>query len=200
MKVRIKKLSYDKEMFPFRDIVSYIFDVPDLENIHLLGYPQSYWIERFEKDVKGNERFYSCYEQFLKIIVQPLFDEKLTVQRFSNFRIQFPGNMSIKFHLDSEYGCDENEMNVWLPLTLASGSNSIYIESEPGKKDYSPQEVNQGEFLIFPGSKLSHGTEINTTSESRLSLDFRVIKESLFIKGELVTMYEGNEISFFKSL
>ena len=91
-------------------------------------------------------------------------------------------------------------MNIWLPLTLASGSRSIYIESEPGKKDYSPQEVDRGEFLMFPGSKLSHGSETNITNESRLSLDFRIISERLFTKNDLVTMYKGNKISFFKTL
>ena len=33
------------------------------------------------------------------------------------------------------------ELNWWLPLTRATGSNSLYVESAPGRKDFAPLEL-----------------------------------------------------------
>src|SRR6185295_3228143 len=96
-------------------------------------------------------------------------------------RYQIPNGLGVAaYHIDSEYNHPAEEFNIWLPFTHARETRSIWIESAPGKKDYQPQDVQYGEFIIFEGGKLSHGNQPNTTSETRVSIDMRVIPLSLW--------------------
>ena len=54
-------------------------------------------------------------------------------------------------------------------------TNSIYIESEAGKKDFKSIELNPGELFHFNGNKCTHYNEKNKENKLRISLDFRII-------------------------
>jgi len=64
-------------------------------------------------------------------------------------------------------------LNVWLPLTPVWDENSIWIESEEGKEDFVPVELDYGQGLVFDDSNLRHGSKANQTPSTRVSFDFR---------------------------
>jgi ectoine hydroxylase-related dioxygenase (phytanoyl-CoA dioxygenase family) len=90
-----------------------------------------------------------------------------------SFRFHFSRKGSSSFHRDRDYGVDPAHLNVWIPFTRVWGSNSIWIESEEGKGDYSPVSLEYGQALIFDGPNLCHGSVWNNTTSTRVSMDFR---------------------------
>ena len=100
-------------------------------------------------------------------------------QKIPTFRVHQPGNLAVAaYHKDSEYSHSTKELNFFLPLTDAFGSNTIWVESEEGKGDYSPMDAKYGEAILWNGANLMHGNKTNDTGLSRVSVDFRVIKKS----------------------
>merc|ERR1712232_1221999 len=83
-------------------------------------------------------------------------------------------------HRDSDFSAHHGaEVNFWVPVTRVWGSNSLQVESEPGKEDFHPLELEYGEFVVFNGSRCLHYTVPNSTDSARVSFDFRVIPSSL---------------------
>ena len=66
-------------------------------------------------------------------------------------------------------------------LLIIEKTSSLWLESEPNKGDFKAYNVKYGELLIFD-SRLHHGTEINKEKNTRLSMDFRVIKKKKYKK------------------
>ena len=81
------------------------------------------------------------------------------------------------------YGHGPCSVNCWLPLTKldARGTNSLHVESAPGREDFQPIRVDVGEIRVFDGSACAHYTVANACDETRVSLDFRVVSEALFV-------------------
>ena len=71
------------------------------------------------------------------------------------------------------------EVNFWLPVTSVFGSNTLWLESEPGAGDFRPMELSAGELLRFNGYECRHYTMPNETAASRVSFDWRAIPAEL---------------------
>jgi len=131
------------------------------------------------------------------------------LQKKVNLSIQMPNDASstLAMHSDCISGDSPWQMNVWIPLTEASGTSSMYLVSMSesisvldklmkleglSKKSITAyreatnimQSCNKtfisaqpGKILIFHPGAL-HGNEINTTDTTRFSLNIRV--KSLF--------------------
>ncbi len=187
----ISKFSYDTDRYNFRKLFCELIKVSNLETLHEHGGFEnmgdkpgsdnnSEWHNEFYRKMKGSY-FMDCYTRFILKEIMPQLSEPIVYQKFPTLRIQIPNGKGVAaYHVDSEYNHPVNELNIWLPFTHAKDSRSIYIESESGNKDYQPQDVNYGEYIVFEGGKLSHGNEINTTKETRVSIDMRVIPLSEF--------------------
>ena len=67
-----------------------------------------------------------------------------------------------------------------MPLTRCYGSNTVWVETEPNKGDYTPVVVEPGQVFQFSGGTLRHGNKINNTNETRISFDFRVMPLSKY--------------------
>jgi ectoine hydroxylase-related dioxygenase (phytanoyl-CoA dioxygenase family) len=85
-----------------------------------------------------------------------------------------------EFHKDKQYQHNQEEVNFFLPFTDAYDTNTIWVESEEDKGDYSPINANYGQVVMWNGCHLSHGNKLNTTSNTRVSCDFRVIPLSKY--------------------
>jgi ectoine hydroxylase-related dioxygenase (phytanoyl-CoA dioxygenase family) len=110
-----------------------------------------------------------------------MMDDNLIYQRVPTFRVQLPNNLSVgEFHRDRDYGHDPSEINIWLPLTQARDSSTVWIESFEGCEDYKPYNLDNGQFLLFDGANLKHGNQINRTGFTRVSFDFRIIPASRY--------------------
>lgn len=82
-------------------------------------------------------------------------------------------------HRDRDYNHPVEKVIIWVSITNACGSNSIWIESSFDKEDYLPVDIDFGNFIIFD-SGLKHGNVVNEEGITRISFDFRVIPKSAY--------------------
>ena len=121
-----------------------------------------------------------------------LLGPDLLIQRKLNLSIQIPGDESsiLEAHSDCNSGDSPFELVIWIPLTSAEGSNSMFILSEEESFSYyqgiddlisksikpSPKDfirLDYGEYLIFPPT-LIHGNVLNKTNKTRISINVRI--------------------------
>lgn len=187
----IEIYDYDLKKFNFTDILKNMLEVNDLtkinsgldftklplENSLYKNMEQSELYKRLYKNLKINGgNFYETYRLFIQEVIYPLFKEPIYYQVRPTHRIHFiDGRGQLRFHRDSDYGHYEEEINFLVPQTPVYGTNSIYLESSPGEKDFKAIKMSAGQFLKFKGTKLEHGARVNLTDESRVSFDFRII-------------------------
>lgn len=100
-------------------------------------------------------------------------------QRVPNFRVHYPGNMnSSRWHRDTDFSHCPAEWNAFVPLTCARDTAAIQILGAP------PIEGVPGDVVVWDGANVLHGNAINATGKTRVSLDFRVCRESEFVSSE----------------
>lgn len=200
---------YNTETYDFQSVLRRIFGVEDLQQTHTLRPPVHEQIT-FDEDTKTwfHRTYYSSphypelialYEQFVKDVLlrHPEMlppncgDTEYALQVDPSFRIHLPNNTAlgkrdddtgevIGMHCDADYNHQPGEINFILPLTPMFDTNSVYVESEPGKGDFHPAKVEVGELFCFYGNKCRHYNRRNDTGVSRLSLDFRIIPMKLY--------------------
>lgn len=106
--------------------------------------------------------------------VQELVGPIRSCQELAMMRVNFHGSRAIlRFHNDREYGQLPRVVNLWLPITRVHGSNSMYVESSPGRSDFAPVELDYGQAFLFYGTELLHGTLDNLSGGTRITFDFR---------------------------
>ena len=199
----MNKYCYDINKYNFIDIVAKAFGVKKLDQIHHISEQTLEIPTDPSQDQKTlfHKTFYSLYEQedceFLKVYQEFIAelsslhfkDTNVVYQTRPTFRVHVPDNIAVaKWHKDKEYNHSNKEVNVFLPLTKAFDTNTIWAESEEDKGDYSPMEADIGEYYIWNGANLTHGNKENKTGVSRVSLDFRIISLDNFD-------YSGNSVT-----
>ena len=65
-------------------------------------------------------------------------------------------------------------------MTKCYDTNSLWVESEPGKGDYKPVIMDNGDLFKFYGNKCRHGNKVNNTNRTRVTFDFRVLPLSKY--------------------
>ena len=178
----MKLYSYNTNEFMFLQILQNVFSIKDFDEIHKI----KTWdlLERKNDQKTPFHKLYydnfnlikPIYDIFIKKVVLPIFNESLVYQKIPTFRIQIPNNIAVgEWHKDKQYNHNQKEVNVFFPFTNAFDTNTIWSETEEDKGDYIPIEAKYGEFVIWNGCHLTHGNKINTTSKTRISIDFRII-------------------------
>ncbi len=191
------RFAYDINKFNFSDKLSSVFQVDNLNHItndiSVLDRSHDQLTkhhEQFYKWMKQPE-FFSLYEAFIQEYVRPLYNNKIVVQRYPTFRICYPNNVAIgEYHKDKNYrdanwALQVKELNFFLPFTNAFDSNTIWVESQEDKKDFTAMHCKYGECIRWDASNLTHGNMINQTGQSRVSVDFRVIEYHNYIPSEI---------------
>lgn len=185
----INIFNYPTDIYPFRE---YICDLIGEEDLELLHEKFDYFLLEREKDqnTKFHKSFYSnyknskfekLYKNFITGFITETIGESVISQAKPTFRVHMHNNLGVgEFHKDSDYDHPIEEINILVPVTDAKDTSTVWMESLPGEKDYSPIELKYGECLIFKGSLLRHGNKINTTEKTRVSFDFRVIPLSQY--------------------
>lgn len=199
----MNKYSYNTNQYPFAEMVGQIFNISDLSKIHENVESSDSLPEDPSQDQKTSfhKIFYAAYEdknnRFLKLYTD--FVQHLRAKHFTGktiiyqsrptFRVHAPNNIAVaKWHKDKAYNHSSNEINIYLPVTSAFDTNTIWAESEEDKGDYAPMNANYGEYFIWNGANLLHGNKKNETSQSRVSLDFRfILPENFQYSGSSVT-------------
>ena len=142
----MNKIQYDTNILNFKELVKNVFDVKDLENIHLSyqyegglctnqDNSNSIYHKRFYSKLReGWPEFIELYENLIIQKIKPLFTEEFIYQTTPTLRIHLVKNWATpEFHCDSQEGYNhpEGEINFLLPLTDCYGTNTVWSESEP---------------------------------------------------------------------
>ena len=202
----MRRTTYDIKEYPFKDIVSNWLDTRDLHKLHEIKQYEHFdrehdqstqWHKMFYTLIHIDKTFNRIYKNFLREHIKPRFgygDEEIVYQKIPTFRVHLPNNVSVgEFHKDKDYRNKEwaekvEEVNYYLPLTKAYGTNTIWAESEEDKDDFKPIYSNYGECVEWEASKLTHGNKDNITSNTRVSFDFRVIPMSRYVESKHTTI------------
>lgn len=196
---RTRVLTYDEARYPFRQLVTAHFR-RELTELHSgapavprlqVGMDTQTPMHRhfYGGDDSGvfMETFLSVYRTFMRDV----FGAGLLYQAIPNFRVHLPGNVATgNFHRDSDFGHQKEELNILVALTPMHDENSVWVETERGKGDYTAARLSPGQALIFHGAVLSHGSLTNTTGVTRASFDARVLPREKFVPGR-VTVNQG---------
>lgn len=138
-------------------------------------------------DVPALESLIAVYETFICEVVAPHVAhaylgecDSLVFQAMPSLRVATPSDKAAgQRHRDGGYGHQPGQINFWLPLAPAYGSNTLWLElgdaSTAGTSAPVPLEGDFGALHRFHGHELFHFTLPNDTPATRVSLDFRVI-------------------------
>ena len=134
---------------------------------------------QFYKNCKSKDDFKKIYCSFIKSIHKHFFgdEEVILFQSFPSIRFQYMESVVIPPHYDSDYHSNHpvGEKNFIIPITKMMNTNTIYVETSPGKEDFRPINLNPGELFYFNGNKCTHYNVKNKENKLRISLDFRII-------------------------
>ena len=184
-----------------------IIEIKDLNNLRL----------KIIKEINLDKKFRLHYYNTSKDTLSSLVGNELAMQKNINLSIQFPGDETslLPMHADTWSGDSPFETVIWLPLVNCYKTKSMFILKQSKysnfekhyknkkiksvsqfykmlKKDIVFIKINYGNFLFFNQS-LPHGNIVNSTKETRLSLNCR-------FKG-LFTPYAQKKLgSFFSPL
>jgi hypothetical protein len=140
--------------------------------------------------------FLSHYMEFVLNEIVPKFenDGKLLVQKIPSFRVQIPNNIAVaEYHKDSDYSHNIYETNIFLPFTDAVDSATIHAETKANSQVMAPLNTLLNEMYLWDGANCVHGNLVNTSSKSRVSLDFRILPEKYYKKNEVIKSVTTNK-------
>jgi len=168
-------------------------------------------INQINKDKDFKINYFMTAENMLSTVI----GNELAMQNNINLSIQLPNDESslLPIHSDTWSGDSPFESVLWLPLVNCYKSKSMFILNSKKiekfnktfskkqiqsvsdlykhfKKDFKFVKINFGSYLLF-NQNLPHGNLINTTNETRVSLNCR-------FKG-LFTPYMQKELGNFFS-
>jgi hypothetical protein len=208
------KIKYDTEKYNFKALISEIFEYDDLSKIHKkadftelikISNTDTHKFQQSEYHQIYYKNFYKIkplYEQFILEVLKPIYNNKrLVFQATPTFRLHFPMGTAVgMFHKDKDlrdYSWHEKikEDNFYLPFTDAYDSNTIWYETEEDKGDFTAMNCKYGEAIRWDGTNLKHGNKTNLTEDTRISMDFRVTTEELFINNTSTTKNDKTTFS-----
>ena len=189
-----KIVEYDISLFPFRTLIEDLLGEKDLELIHeRYNIPlvvrendqKTDYHKIFYKNCDLNNSFDELYKKFVKEYVSPMFeDDNIVYQKRPTFRIHLNNNKAVgEFHRDSDYNHPLEEINIFIPMTESRDANTIWVEKFIDSEDFEPINLKYGQAFVFNGGLLTHGNKVNTTNQTRVSFDFRVIRSNDYKNG-----------------
>mmetsp|Transcript_28161 Transcript_28161/g.91281 ORF Transcript_28161/g.91281 Transcript_28161/m.91281 type:complete len:286 (-) Transcript_28161:46-903(-) len=144
---------------------------------------KTFWSRDSTVQDPRTKRFNDLLHRFVRDFISPrMGNETIIYQREPTLRVVFPSPfVPGKRHTDSEYHHQPAEVNWWFPVSCRVwGTNSLWVESEPGKEDFHSLDLKYGEVCRFYGNQCVHYCEPNSTEYTRVSIDLRAIPLSKF--------------------
>ena len=214
-----KILRYSMDRYPFQEVMRKVLQYDgDLTKAHNLIQESNSWGQiTFQNDTSTDfhKRYYkspyysemiNLYQRFLQEWLLPQLEEdEYIVQKEPSFRIHIPNNTAlgkrgdeadeekIGMHCDGDYNHPSSEMNYMISITGQEGTNSCYVESEPGKGDFHSIDIKYGEVFRFYGNQCRHYNMKNRTQNTRISFDFRVIPVSQYEEENTASVHSGRK-------
>jgi len=180
-----KILTYATDDFPFLPHIRCMLSCED-ESKSLDCLHEAPTKAQLRGSLMNHVGFRNAYHNFVKDYLRKHLEEEILVFESSpNLRIHYAhSKFSVGPHTDGDYGHSPYEINFWVPLTVATGTASLFAESSPGQGDFHSFEAQYGDAVRFYGSRCLHFTRDNNTDCTRVSFDFRIVKFSdFFVSG-----------------
>jgi hypothetical protein len=186
-------VSYDTGRYPFRELIAECLGVTTKELSALHRDPRAEetkgrrgkmpFFQRAWQLSRGSEpraKFEALLHKFIAEVAAPnmgagVGTKGVAYQRRATFRVIPPGPAMGVPHVDAEYHHPPSEVNWWIPVTKVWGTNTLHVESAPGRGDFAPVELEYGQALRFFGNCCHHYTVANATDATRVSFDVRVV-------------------------
>ena len=177
------RLRYDPARHGFHAWAAGVLGVDDLSRLHELlppapGVPAPRHALELRARLKAaaEPALAELAARFVGEVVEPAWGPVGSHQRPPTLRVHLHGGGSVSaFHRDGDGGQPAWVENVWIPFTPVWGSNSLWVESEPGRGDFAPLELDYGEAVVFRGALLRHGSLDNLSGATRVSADLRIL-------------------------
>jgi len=197
-----KTYTYDIQKHTFIQYFKNLYNEEQLDMLHLKSKDYQYLKDKLElgglneidtdlhitfyNDIKNNNTFKKLYCTFIKDIYKEFFPEEkyMIFQTFPSVRFQFMKSVAVPPHKDSDHLSNHpiGEKNFLIPITEMKNTNSIYIESEPDKKDFKSIHLQPGDLYYFNANMCTHYNKPNNENKLRISLDFRVMLYDDYVK------------------
>jgi hypothetical protein len=181
--------NYSTKTYPFASILErQVFRVPRLSRLHHylqatrerkmikrpISHADNLALRSYMQDQPEESLLYQTYFRFVYHFIAPRFMGKISYSHHPKMRVHLPGTKSVSgWHRDADVTGRPEQLTVWLPFTDCDETNTLWLESDYGKRDFQPIKVDYGQVLVFDGGYLEHGTVANDTDRTRVSLDFR---------------------------
>ena len=201
--LHLKKFKYDTKKYYFYEYLSALFGVSDLENIHeYLGHFDPFKREQDQYTIlhkifyanfkKPNSPLQKMYENLVKDFISSLVPQKFYYQKIPTFRIGLPENKFVgEFHRDTAYNHQPYELNFNLAIANYKSTAALITEDIAGSKNLITAEIDYGEVMGFDHIGCLHGSGINQTGKTMMSIDFRLALADMYYedpKAESVNM------------
>jgi hypothetical protein len=177
----IEIFEYDIVRYQFREWAQSVIGIQDLEALHehpcgtarLPGQRVLRFVEMM-KLAYGRE----IREQFIDFVREyavPRVPFVAWMEVFPTFRVHEHGQQTTSYmHRDRDYRQKRGTFKIWLPFTTVAGGGTLWVESEEGKNDLRPYDMEYGQALFFDSENLLHGCHFNDSGKTRVSVDFAV--------------------------
>jgi hypothetical protein len=205
---------YDIKKYPFYEILSLYFGVVELEKIHeYMGHFDTFKREHDQQTIlhkvfysnfrSPNSSLQKIYEALIKDFIAKIVPEKFYYQKIPTFRVGLPNNKFVgEFHNDTVYNHQPYELNFNLAIANCKESAALITEDTKSSGKFIPAEIDYGEVMGFDHIGCLHGSEINETGKTMMSIDFRLALADLFYedpKAESVNMSSKFQIGDYFS-
>lgn len=199
-------LNYDLDNFDFVSPITDILGQKNLQELDGVDFPPALTDDHhhLHQSTMLHRRFYDAftdkigeqYRRFAKTMAQQIFGTTdVYYQAVPTLRVQFPGDLAVgSMHRDREYGHQDGAVTCWVPLTSAHDSSALWIEGSRDAQNYRAWDCKPGQALIFDSVNWSHGNMRNSTGESRVSFDFRMIRTSDYRDEDQVSVSAGRKL------
>lgn len=192
--------AYDFEGWCLNEVRVAGYAIDDLTRLHeIIAYDDLPSLTKHLIARASAPRFQKMTHAFVKEYIEPLLGPDLAVQRYPNFRAVLPsrGEMRLPWHQGIWVGHGWGEATMWVPVTPAFQSNSMYIIDYETSRRLTEQAMRgqwsrarmETEFTRVataldyrPGHACTftqgniHGNMPNETGQTRVSFDFRVLQ------------------------
>ena len=208
-------ISFDTSKIKIRELVLEYFGEGSIQEI--IEKNENNLIYKNLYELQKTSKFAGFFSALVNDLSNKLEEKNFFYQTIPSFRIHRVQNKSVNYHNDVMYGHGEKVINIWLPFNDTNKDNSLYISDIETSKNLlaeiranklsiiqtnellrvycAPQFVRYGQMLLF-NTMTVHGTEVNNSTEHRLSFDFRLLPhgESSGVK-DISVFYTNNMIS-----
>ena len=158
-----------------RNNISNCLNIEDLEEMHLKVEAEEINELRLRafRSINKISEWKKKILELIKPEIHELLGLDLAIQKNLNLSIQMPGevNSILERHVDFRTGDSPFQRVIWIPITNAFDSNSIFMLDN--ESNYTPININYGEFLVFDPNT-EHGNIENKTNKTRVSINVRV--------------------------